>query len=254
MTASQHSHVSLRRRVSQLLHRWHRRVGILISLFVVWMVISGWLLNHTAALDLARYPLRSDWLSRYYGLQVTPPETIALAGSHWLAVVADSVILDGKKIDVPLTSSLGLALDRTTLFAADKTLLVLLSVDGQLIDEIPAAMLPIPSIARLGTGCDGVVITDGEKVFATADAVTWRVCEDAVEWARSAPPSAAQSAVMTALVQPSISAERLLLDLHSGRFLGRWGPYFIDAVGFGLLLLALSGVWMFAHHRRRHPH
>jgi len=41
-----------------------------------------------------------------------------------------------------------------------------------------------------------------------------------------------------------LSWERLLLDLHSGRLFGSVGVFIIDLAGIALLLIALSGVWV----------
>jgi uncharacterized iron-regulated membrane protein len=55
-----------------------------------------------------------------------------------------------------------------------------------------------------------------------------------------------------------LSAERVMLDLHSGRILGRAGVYLVDAAAIVFLLLAVSGTWLWARrqasiraHRRK---
>jgi uncharacterized iron-regulated membrane protein len=44
--------------------------------------------------------------------------------------------------------------------------------------------------------------------------------------------------------------ERLLLDLHSGRFFGSAGPWIMDAAAVLLVLLALSGTWIWLRRKR----
>lgn len=36
-----------------LLLRWHRRLGLFAAVFLIWLAVSGILLNHTASLNLA---------------------------------------------------------------------------------------------------------------------------------------------------------------------------------------------------------
>jgi uncharacterized iron-regulated membrane protein len=57
--------------------------------------------------------------------------------------------------------------------------------------------------------------------------------------------------------------ERVMLDLHSGRILGRAGVYLVDTAAVLFLLLAISGVWLWARrrasarthlHKTRHTH
>ena len=44
--------------------------------------------------------------------------------------------------------------------------------------------------------------------------------------------------------------ERLLLDLHSGRFFGRFGPWVMDAAAVLIVLLGVSGTWIWLRRRR----
>jgi hypothetical protein len=237
----------LHRKFNLLLHRWHRRIGVMASLFVIWMVISGWLLNHTATLDLAHRVITMDAITEHYGLRNELPQLAFVTDNHWLAVGDDIAILDGKKVDLSIAQPLGMVNGDNLLFIADATRIILFTTNGDLIDNVTA---PLTHIERIGNGCDGVVIAYADKTLMTKDGAAWSICNGAVQWSRSAALTPAQRAILSPLLHSGVSIERLLLDLHSGRFLGSWGPYFIDAVGFGLILLALSGLWLFTRHRR----
>lgn len=248
MKKTAHSY-PLRRKFSLLLHRWHRRIGVMASLFVIWMVISGWLLNHTATFDLAHRVVTANVITEHYGLRGELPERAFIADDHWFAVSGDVAILDSKKIDLPIAQPLGMAIGDNLLFVADATRIILLTTDGSLVDNVIA---PLTNIERIGNGCGGVVIANADKTLMTKDGAIWSACNDAVQWSRSAALTASQRTILSLLLHPGISLERLLLDLHSGRFFGAPGPYFVDAIGFALALLASSGLWLFARHRRRH--
>ena len=47
-----------------------------------------------------------------------------------------------------------------------------------------------------------------------------------------------------------LPVERVLLDLHSGRFFGPLGPWLIDASAVLLVFLSLTGSWMWLKRRR----
>ena len=238
---------ALRRRLNVLLHRWHRRIGVTASVFLIWMAISGWLLNHTASFDLARRNLTSDFVTAHYGIRSEIPEQAFVAGEHWLVVSDGAAVLDGKKIAIALSQSRGMIEKDNILFVADAVELTLLDGRGELIDKVST---PI-AIERIGTGCDGVVIANSEKQLVTKDGVTFSDCADAVQPAREEKLTAARRAELTPLLRSGVTLERVLLDLHSGRFFGTWGPYFVDAIGFGLIALALSGLWLFARQGSR---
>ncbi|MDB6061686.1 MAG: PepSY protein [Verrucomicrobiaceae bacterium] len=255
MNRSHHAH-PLRRKLSIVLHRWHRRIGVLASLFVIWMVISGWLLNHTGALNLSQHIVHSSLIAQRYGLQVDQPQFVFNDKSHWLVATQNEVLFDGKALTIEPMQPLGFVASNQTLFIADNAQIILLAADGSVIDKLSGAALPVSRIEKIGAGCGGVVVASGEKKFASADGIAWHSCDADVQWSHSQELTIAQRDIVAPIIQPGISLERLLLDLHSGRFLGTWGPYFIDLVGLGLLLLALSGLWMYWQHvrRRRHLH
>jgi hypothetical protein len=72
-----------------------------------------------------------------------------------------------------------------------------------------------------------------------------------VAWSTPTPLAASDREAYAQRLAPGISLQRVLLDLHSGRFLGRFGPLFFDLVATFLTILALSGAWMFLAPRLR---
>ena len=241
---------SLRRRVNLLLHRWHRRIGLTVSVFLIWMAISGWLLNHTGSFDLAHRHLTGDFIAAHYGIRSEIPTEAFIAGKHWLAVGDGTAVLDGKKIAARFSQPRGMVAKDNMLFVADAVDLALLDSGGDLIDKVSAPF----AIERIGSGCDGVVIANAEKQLATKDGTIFWNCVDTVQWAREEKLTAAKRAELAPLLRSGVTLERILLDLHSGRFFGAWGPYFVDAIGFGMIALAFSGVWLFIRQgARRRP-
>lgn len=243
---------SLRRRFGLLLHRWHRRIGVTVSVFLIWMAISGWLLNHTGFFDLAHTSLTGDFIAAHYGIRSEIPTRAFIAGEHWLAVGDSAAVLDGKKIATAFSQPRGMVAKDSILFVADSVDLVLLDMSGELIDKVASPM----AIERIGTGCGGVVIANANKLLVTRDGAIFSACGDTVQWAHEENLTEAKRAELTPLLRTGVTLEHVLLDLHSGRFFGAWGPYFIDATGFGMIAVALSGVWLFIRHgrRRAQPH
>lgn len=239
---------SLRRRFSLLLHRWHRRIGVTVSLFLIWMAASGWLLNHTGGFDLAQRNLTGDFITAHYGIRNEMPEQVFIADEHWLAVADSAAVLDGKKITALFSQPHGMVVKEKVLFVADAVELVLLDANGELIDKISA---PI-AIERIGLGCGGVVIANPDKQLMTKEGTTFSNCADVVQWAREEKLTAERRAELIPLLRSGVTLERVLLDLHSGRFFGAWGPYVVDTIGLAMIALALSGVWLFIRHGARH--
>lgn len=236
----------LRRRFNLGLHRWHRRIGVTTGVFLAWMAISGVLLNHTAVLDLAQRHLTSNFIATHYGIRSEIPAQLFIADQHWFIANDEAALLDGKKIKQKFSKPSGMVARDNILFVADVADLLLLDSTGELIDKVAA---PI-AIERIGLGCNGVVIANAEKQMVTIDGATFSECAGAVEWAHTENLSASKRAELTPLLRSGVTLERVLLDLHSGRFFGAWGPYVVDAVGLGAIVLAVSGILLFVRHQK----
>lgn len=256
VTRSKNFAASARRKRAIILHRWHRRIGVGVCVFIVWLVTSGWLLNHSATLQLAQHETRALPLLNWYGLKAEPPTQAWNSAHHWLVTDSEHLVLDGRLLAQPPLQPNGFIEANDLLFIAGRNAsgasqLRILSAQGDSVDTLEGSLLPVPTIDHLGSGCAGVVIEHGEQRYTSADGTDWTACATAFNASIAAPISNAQLASVEPLLRPGITYERLLLDFHSGRILGHWGPYLIDAIGGGLMLLALSGLWLFTSQRRQ---
>lgn len=246
-------HPSHRRRmIGVLLHRWHRRMGAAVGLFVLWLALSGIALNHSADWGLDHKPIDAPWLIRLYGLRAVIPDTGFHAADHWLVGTDARTVIDGHPLAAALPGALGLSAVNGLLFAADASRLIVLDARGQLVDTLQASDLPISAIRRIGQGDGVVVIADAQDHrFASRDGLDWKAYSADAVWAASEPLPAPVRAQAARYFRPELPLERILLDAHSGRILGPYGPLLVDAVGAVFMLLALSGIWIYLRRRLR---
>jgi uncharacterized iron-regulated membrane protein len=76
-----------------------------------------------------------------------------------------------------------------------------------------------------------------------------------VLWSAPVELSVAQRQAYEEALTPGVSVQQLLLDLHSGRFAGRYGPVFVDLLALLLATVSVTGAWLFLVprlHRGRH--
>ena len=231
------------------LHRVHRWIGVGVSLFVIFLVLTGWALNHTAELGLARLLVQVPWISAWYGLRGEVPATGYAASGRWLIAGDDAVLLDGKPTAFKLKNVIGMATTSDLIAIASRDELVVLDPQGRPVDRVSATQLPTGPIVRIGFAQNRIVL-QGASTYASVDGFTWTPFEGNTDWSvpQPLPPNQQQYAKQLA---PALSLERIMQDIHSGRILGHYGSYFVDAVGLFFLLLAGSGLWMFFRHRRR---
>ena len=100
---------------------------------------------------------------------------------------------------------------------------------------------------------------DGSRLVADADGAALRpadagLARTAVPWAEAVSlPDALRERIEASVAGVGVSAERVLLDLHSGRWLGHAGVWLMDAAAFALLLLAGTGGWTVWRRWRTRP-
>ena len=218
-----------------------------VSLFVIFLVVTGWALNHTAELGLARLSMKAPWIAAWYGLRGDVPSSSFSAGGHWLVATENGALLDGKPTQFKLANVIGMSTTGELIAIASRDELVLANTQGRLVDRIAVAQLPSGAITRIGSAQNQIVL-QGATTFASGDGANWQAFSGAVQWSMTQPLSGEQLAAAKQLA-PGIPLERVMQDVHSGRVLGRYGHYLVDAIGLLFLLLAGSGLWMFFRRR-----
>ena len=132
--------------------------------------------------------------------------------------------------------------------------LYLYTAEGQLIDKLSDAELPGKPIRQLGLAGDKLVLATVRGHFSSSDALTWQPHDgEQPTWSSlQALPNAELKEVKQAFA-PSLPLERIILDLHSGRIFGRYGPLLMDLAAIVLVVLSLSGVWIYLRTVRKKP-
>ncbi len=238
-------HKKNNRTLPRTFYRWHRRIGASAALFLIWIVVSGWLLNHSDSLNLAQREIHSPALAHWYNLNYQAPKKGFTHNKHWLINSDEILLLDGKKINAPFARALGLAAYEKLIAIANTQEILLLDEQQTIIDKLSVSSLPIKTITHIGSGCSGITIGDGQQTFSTVDGLDWLQCSETITWSKTENLNPQQIAQIEPQLVPAISVEKLIVDLHTGHFFGRYGAYVVDAVGLCLLLLALSGLWLF---------
>ena len=118
---------------------------------------------------------------------------------------------------------------------------LLLAPNGELIETLPAGQLGLSRIDAGFAGDVRIYLRDDEKIVVADPGLLELHEPDAdekaalrsVAWRRPASSST------------SLTWERLLLDLHAARFLGPAAPWFTDLMAALILLLVVSGLWLY---------
>ncbi len=254
--------LSARKNLSMVLRQWHQRAGLFSFLFMAWLGFSGVLLNQSASWGLDAIRVKSEALMAMYGLYAQVPESGYFSSGHWLVSTTENTVIDGQALEQHIPSPLGfVAIDSMgsrQLYVATKEKLTLADGDGNVIDEISDYMLPVAAIQQIGllpaSGDQPArLAVQGGGIYGTSDGMSWNKIEspEQVQWSSLKEIDDGMKAQVLPFAKPTVALEQVIIDLHSGRLFGWFGPYVINAVGVACIWLSVSGVWMMWRNKRR---
>lgn len=225
------------------LRRWHRWFGLVVAVPALVLSLTGLLLNHLDEFGLRHRPLPL-WLAGIYGIT----EPIAVQGvnhdGHWWSQAADNLYRDdGAVADCP-GSFRGVVVAQGVHVAGCGDNLLLLSPTGELLERL-GRDFGIPAFSRLGEAGNRVVVdTRSGPVQIDIEKLTLKPWS--ADWQPSVPQPvpAPLRADLPGKVPAEINWERLLLDVHAGRVLPWVGTLLMDLSALFILVLAISGVWI----------
>lgn len=230
----------------------HRSMGAMVAVFVLILAITGVLLNHTSDLELDDSYLTWDWLLEHYGINTVSPDTVYLLDTHVISQFGQQLFVDAIPItDVHQTILGGVVLE-DLLVLATKDALILLSSEGEFIEKMGVTAGVPSDIQNIGW-------FHGEPVIQTRSG-TWRsdfmldkwerVSLQGVGWSVPQPmPEAVEKELANYFHGKGISVERLILDLHNGHILKKYGVWLLDILAGLLIFLSLTGLWMWLRRR-----
>ena len=229
------------------LHIWHRYVGITTALFVIVLALTGLVLNFNDRLQLDQTHLNNSWLLDHYNIGDFPVISFRI-GSHIVSQASEYIYLDGKYKLHSLQTIVGAIELNKELLLATETSLLLINSDGEIIEEIGTySGLPEKPLG-ISITAEGHPVVRGINTY-------WKGSKELTAWQPlngphpkwSAPiiiPSNLNSMIQEHARGHEIHLERVFLDLHSGRLLGRWGQHIMSAAAVLMLVLAFTGTVM----------
>ncbi len=238
------------------LHKWHRRIGLLASAFIVFLVITGIALQHSDDFNLNTQYLSSSWLLKYYGIKPNPITTYQL-GNQTISHAGESVYLSGKPITHEVTAIHGaikhVADTNSEIIIASLNSLIVIDLEGHIIDEITTQ-------DGLQEAPIGIALSKNNTPVVRGINTYWESLGDLTSWQKLQGPHprwVAPAITLPALRQvieshdmsKQINLERFLLDAHSGRVFGKFGIYIIDVAAILLLILSITGIWLWVVRR-----
>lgn len=220
------------------------------ALFVLLLVVTGLLLNHTNDIGLDRAPLENRWLRAHYGLgneEVDAEKSASYRLAGYALRMRDGQLWLGNERLTDCSQLIGVMEKQDQVLVVCSDRLVLLTPDGQMIDQADSLRGIPAGLSALAVQGDNIYLRRGDTSLGV------NLADLSVHPVGEAPDVAWQSspAAMNAAPVDAITWERVVLDLHSGRLFGRFGVFLVDLMAVGAALLAISGLVLAQRRHRR---
>ena len=205
--------------------RWHRRFAIFISIWLILLAFSGLLINHANDWGLDSRPLAKPLQKWVYGVEMQGTDLCEPLTQEGIAC---------KQLFARLQLPVGVLL----LGVRD---LFLLDDSGQLVEKMNVRQFGLASLqAALREGSRIYLRGSNKVVLTTPDLLEGKVLDNA-----TAAELDGKNWQLAKSGAESISWERFILDIHAARFLGPVATVFNDLMAALILILAISGLWLY---------
>ncbi len=232
-----------------LLLKTHRYIGLGSFIILVWLSVSGLLLNHTEMLELDKKFSHNSLLLSLYNIPEPQFSKAVKLDQKWLVAVDNKLYLN--KLNLSLSyynlPFLGAVLKQDLLLIALQHDLLMFTLQGEYIDAIPINA----NIKKLGIDSNQQLVLNTDQGCLISDKIltSFSACPalSTIDWVQFSQIPKELKQQLSLIYQKSIiSLERIILDAHSGRIVGILGVYFMDIIAILIIILAISGliIWL----------
>lgn len=236
-------------RIWGLVYKLHRYAGLLSAIVLLMLATTGIILNHTDDLKLDSKMVHSPSLLNWYGIQAPKTLTSYATKNHWISLIGQQLYFDKLLLETHQKQLLGVIETADFIVIASKTTLSLVSSEGDFIESIP-----FNNIEKIGVDNQAIVIKSKEGFNYSDDSlITWKpFSHKIISWSTpSQLPSHIAQNIKNQFRSTVLPFERVILDIHSGRFFGYLGVIIVDISGLFLIILALTGSAVWLKHKFR---
>lgn len=239
-----HQPTKLRRHIAR---KWHRWLGLVAAVPILWLAISGIMLNHAQRLGLNDRMVTSGWILQHYN-QLPEGEPYAFeVGDRLITGWGNELFLDEESI--PLEGELvGAVAHKGRLLIATPDKIGVFDGADELLLELDNLSLPGTPVQALEAVDDKLHLKIADQTFVlsedffSADQVS---AELVTIEPRELSPEEKDSLTEAIRTRRGMPLWRVITDAHSGRLFGWPGWVVTDLSAVFLIILTLLGLRLF---------
>ena len=210
------------------------------------------MLQHGATLSLDQRYMDSETALHWYGIEVPAIAVSYESDNHFATLIGNAIYFDQHRLPGAYSNLAGIAAIDTGFAIATSSQLLLITDNAELIEVLASIHGVPPAIAAIGVDGTGQIYLRVAASIVTANL-------DTLDWSESDTPAVeirwSETADLSGEISRSIeqnyaaallSWERVILDIHSGRLLGRFGVVLVDIMAILFVFMAATGLWIWS--------
>ncbi len=236
---------SFYQRLIRHLREWHRKLGIITAVFIIFLAATGIMINHANDFSLDTLSVKTPWLLNYYGIKA-PNEVRFYANKK--IIITDNFVWLGNKLLIESSKPVVSAAKFEQFYLiVSRDQISLYTQQGELVDQLDSASGVPSNITEIAIDNQHLLVKTTSNIIQTdSNFLSWQtVKNNNIHWltADNANQVEKQSAMLQFKSQ-FLSWEQVLLDAHSGRIFSKAGVFLSDIIAVLLILLSLSGIYI----------
>jgi hypothetical protein len=231
----------------------HKFTGIAVCVFLIHLSITGIFLNHTEDLGLDEKYTASPMILALYNISMPSQEESFLVDNIFISRFGNQVFMNNQPIIKSESPITGATLSNQVLFIAFPNEMVLLTQEGELIERISSTAELPENIQKLGVSEDILYLKTPNQLWQSSDqAQAWELSDSNFnDWSNEViMPDQQTKQIEMYFSGKGVSLEQFFLDLHNGNIIKGFGKWLLDIIAIFLLLLSISGIWIWLKKRR----
>lgn len=233
---------------------WHRNLGILVASFALLLAVTGILIQHSHAFGLDRTYIKNRFILNWYGVKADPIISYK-TDNFWVSHAGRHLYLNERPIPGNYGDLNGAVEFEEGIAIISNKSLILADRSGTLIDTLgPQSGLP-ESALGIAHGESNPILRGSSRYWQTnQNFMQWRPYQGShpVWVTPQLLPDHLIKYIQEHNISTEISLERFLLDMHSGRLFGSAAVYFMDGIAIAMILLGLSGIYVWSKRRKNY--
>jgi hypothetical protein len=231
----------------QDINAWHKIMGMFVTIFIIGLSLTGFLLVHSEDLKLQDRIIANGLLLDWYSIN---PEESSLVSykvaEKWITIVDDQIYFEQHRLPDHNGIFRGaISLNEYYIFAYDNSI-DLLTAEGELIEQLARIHGIPPGIENIGIIGQKIFLKTMDDYYVSDPELTaWQLTKTRnINWSFPSPaPDSHIEKVLRSYRGSGLPLERIILDLHSGRILGDLGIWIVDISALIFLALSFTGWW-----------